>query len=69
MSRAFIFTCFQIECKDKNCLIIDDLCDGGGTFLGIRSQIQPKYSTLIITHGIFSKGTKVLTDVFDAVYV
>ena len=42
MSRAFIFTCFQIECKDKNCLIIDDLCDGGGTFLGIRSQIQPK---------------------------
>lgn len=47
------------KCEGKNCLIIDDLCDGGGTFLGIASQIKPFYLTLMVTHGLFSKGVNV----------
>lgn len=44
------------KCKDRNCVVIDDLCDGGGTFLGIASQIQPRNLSLIVTHGLFTKG-------------
>ena len=55
------------KCTDKPIVIIDDLCDGGGTFLGILSQIKPSHSTLIVTHSIFSKGTSVLTDKFDQI--
>jgi len=57
------------KCKNRNCVIIDDLCDGGGTFLGIASQINPAYLTLIVTHGVFSKGTKLFEGVFNEVIV
>ena len=55
------------KCKDRNCVIIDDLCDGGGTFLGIASQIEPKHLTLIVTHGIFSKECKIFEGVFNEI--
>lgn len=54
-------------CKDRNCVIIDDLCDGGGTFLAIASQIQPKHLTLMVTHGIFSKGFRELEKHFQSI--
>lgn len=44
------------KCKGRNCVIIDDLCDGGATFLAIAQQIEPRHLTLIVSHGIFSKG-------------
>jgi len=47
-------------CAGKPCVIIDDLCDGGGTFIKIAEQIIPSSLTLIVTHGIFSKGVKPL---------
>lgn len=41
-------------------LIVDDICDGGGTFVGVAKalrEIQPHVKiTLFVTHGIFSKG-------------
>lgn len=55
------------KCKDRNCLIIDDICDGGGTFIGIAEQIQPKYLTLMVTHGIFSQGFKKLEKYFQSI--
>lgn len=55
------------KCKDRNCVIIDDLCDGGGTFLGIASQIKPRNLELIVTHGIFSKGYKALMTHFNRI--
>jgi len=55
------------KCEGRNCVIIDDLCDGGGTFLGTASQIKPASLTLIVTHGIFSKGWKVFEGVFDEI--
>lgn len=55
------------KCKDRNCVIIDDLCDGGGTFIGIATQIDPAHLTLIVSHGIFSKGFGVLEQYFDEI--
>lgn len=57
------------KCKNRNCVIIDDLCDGGGTFLAIAQQIQPAHLTLIVTHGIFSKGFTELEKTFNQIIV
>lgn len=40
-------------------LIVDDICDGGGTFSGIAAKIReigPRKVSLFVTHGIFSTG-------------
>lgn len=45
--------------KDKVCLIVDDICDGGGTFIGLAKVLRDAGATkvnLFVTHGIFSKG-------------
>lgn len=58
-----------MECLNRNCVIIDDLCDGGATFLAIADQIKPKHLTLIVTHGIFSKGFALLEQKFSEIIV
>ena len=55
------------KCKDRNCVIIDDICDGGATFLAIANQVQPKKLTLIVSHGIFSRGFGPLTEKFQQI--
>ena len=57
------------ECTNRNCVIIDDICDGGGTFLAIAEKIQPAHLTLIVTHGIFSKGFEPLQQYFQQIIV
>ena len=44
--------------KSLDTIIIDDICDGGGTFIGIANELQMSRErlTLYVTHGIFSKG-------------
>lgn len=51
-------------------LIVDDICDGGGTFLGLEEVISTMGCTadLYVTHGIFSQGTEKLLDKFKNVY-
>lgn len=42
-----------------NALIVDDICDGGGTFVGLAKELRAKGAEkvyLYVTHGIFSKG-------------
>ncbi len=50
----------------NNMLIVDDLCDGGATFLGMVDKLKEEYSNvnahLYVTHGLFSKGKKILED-------
>ncbi|MCG2615771.1 hypothetical protein LZZ85_15835 [Terrimonas sp. NA20] len=44
------------------CFIIDDICDGGGTFAGTAKMLKEKGASkviLVVSHGIFSKGTKI----------
>lgn len=49
----------------KRCLIIDDICDGGGTFMGIAKKLRDnKFEEvhLAVSHGIFSRGVFPLTE-------
>jgi ribose-phosphate pyrophosphokinase len=57
------------KCYNRNCVIIDDICDGGGTFLAIAQQIKPAHLTLVVTHGIFSKGFSELEKYFQQIIV
>ena len=46
-------------------LIVDDICDGGRTFIEIAKAVQkfkPKSIELLVSHGIFSKGLMGLID-------
>jgi ribose-phosphate pyrophosphokinase len=46
---------------DKNVLIVDDICDGGATFVLLAQALRnegAKSIKLFVTHGIFSKGVK-----------
>lgn len=52
---------YETEVVDKNypTLVVDDICDGGGTFIGIAERLVEKgYNNLylFVSHGIFSKG-------------
>ena len=43
----------------KPCIIIDDICDGGGTFIGLAKELKKHNAGnlyLAVSHGIFSKG-------------
>jgi ribose-phosphate pyrophosphokinase len=55
----------------EDLLIVDDICDGGRTFTEL-AKVLKDYDlgslSLYVTHGIFSAGVQVLTDVFDKVY-
>ena len=57
------------KCRGRNCVIIDDICDGGATFLAIAEQIKPTHFSLMVTHGIFSKGFMDLEKSFDEIIV
>ena len=54
-------------------VIVDDIIDGGGTFIGLADTIrgQPSYAPgrcrmiLIASHGLFTKGTGALASRFD----
>lgn len=45
-------------------LIVDDICDRGGTFMGVAQalkKIEPNlHITLFVTHGIFSGGKEII---------
>jgi ribose-phosphate pyrophosphokinase len=65
----------QIEVyNDKDFIIIDDICDGGATFINIAKEVRRLYPDktnkiyLIVTHGIFSKGFETLEEYFDGIY-
>jgi phosphoribosylpyrophosphate synthetase len=51
--------------KDKNVLIVDDLCDGGATFKILAKDLLAngaKRVVLFVSHGIFSKGIDTLLE-------
>lgn len=50
---------------DFDALIVDDLCDGGGTFIQAAQSLYDAGATsvgLFVTHGIFSRGYQPLLD-------
>lgn len=62
---------FSVEVESgKKYLVVDDICDGGGTFVGLGEKIveQGASADLYVTHGIFSKGTKELNKLYGIIY-
>lgn len=63
---------FQIEGLDPDgfYLIVDDICDGGGTFLGlVEASGLEGHIDLYVSHGVFSKNALVnLENTFEYVY-
>lgn len=57
------FKVYNDDLQGANCLIVDDICDGGGTFVGLAEELKNKNAGklyLAVSHGIFSKGFAVL---------
>lgn len=55
----------------KDVVIVDDICDGGGTFIGLANALRERNCgkiSLYVTHGIFSKGLFPFIGVFDTIW-
>lgn len=53
------------DARGQDLLIIDDICDGGGTFIGLTKELLKGGAnsvSLYVNHGIFSKGIDILID-------
>jgi ribose-phosphate pyrophosphokinase len=58
---------------NKDIFIIDDICDGGRTFVEIGKAIKEnkKFTGriyLVVTHGIFTYGFELLSEYFEQIY-
>jgi ribose-phosphate pyrophosphokinase len=53
---------------DALVVVVDDICDGGGTLLGVADAMRTNYGPcslhLWTTHGLYSKGLDALLDTF-----
>jgi len=55
----------------KDVYIVDDICDGGGTFLLLAKELRKRNCgkiNIIVSHGIFSQGETSLRDCIDHIY-
>lgn len=60
----------------KEYLIIDDICDGGRTFITLANELRRKHGEgdsqirihLVVTHGIFSNGFSQILEVIDTIH-
>lgn len=65
------FKVYDDDLAGNDCLIVDDICDGGGTFLGLAEELKKKNAGklyLAVSHGIFSKGFEELDKVFEKIF-
>lgn len=58
-----------------NLFVLDDLCDGGRTFIEVAKALHAKCTwgkigrlELAVTHGLFTKGVGVVKDFYDEIY-
>nr|WP_322623756.1 ribose-phosphate diphosphokinase [uncultured Flavobacterium sp.] len=65
------FKVYEDDLNGADILIVDDICDGGGTFAGIADALKAKNAGklyLAVSHGIFSKGFEVFEGRFEKVF-
>lgn len=65
------FKVYTSDIEGKDCLIVDDICDGGATFIGLANVLRQKNAGkiyLAVSHGIFSKGLNELAATFDKIF-
>ena len=61
----------QDDLGGKDCFIIDDICDGGATFIGVAKELKQRNAgkvSLIVSHGIMSHGETELAQWIDHIY-
>lgn len=59
------------DLQGKDCYIVDDICDGGRTFIEIAKVLKTKNPgriALLVTHGLFTKGLEVFDGLIDDIY-
>jgi ribose-phosphate pyrophosphokinase len=59
------------DLKGKSCIIFDDICLGGRTFVGIAEELKRKNAGklyLAVSHGIFNQGIEHLLEHFDYIF-
>lgn len=57
--------------NDATLVVVDDICDGGRTFIEIAKNIPSTHTgkkILVVTHGIFSQGIGLLYNYFNEIY-
>ena len=68
-----IYEDYPYDTIKGNVCVVDDICDGGATFLSLAEMLkrsQPNANlNLYVTHGIFSKGLDDLEKYYDIIYV
>jgi ribose-phosphate pyrophosphokinase len=65
------FEVFANDLKGDDCVIVDDICDGGRTFIGIAQELKMKNAGdiyLCVSHGIFSHGFDELRKYFKKIF-
>lgn len=69
---GFSLNCRGIDLAGKKIVVLDDLCDGGGTFCGIAPLLReknPSAVNLYVTHAIQEEGLRRVAEAYDHVYI
>lgn len=70
-SKGEVSINFTGDVKDKTFLIVDDLCDGGATFIALGEKLKAQGAErvyLYVSHGLFSKGFSALEQTIDHIF-
>lgn len=62
---------YSDDVGDKDFLILDDICDGGRTFIELAKVLKTKTTGKVyfyVTHGIFANGLMVFNGVIDGIF-
>lgn len=59
------------DVSGRDCIIVDDICDGGRTFVELAKSLRAGGANsvdLYVSHGIFSKGMGVFENLINGIY-
>jgi ribose-phosphate pyrophosphokinase len=59
------------DVRGKNCVIIDDICSGGGTFINLAKKLEDMGANelyLIVSHAEGEYGMKNVLEYYDKVF-
>ena len=60
----------DVDLVGKTTVIVDDICDGGGTFIPLAEELKEQGASevwLFVTHGIFAKGLNIFKGKIDKI--
>ena len=58
----------DLEDAKGNGLVIDDICDGGRPFIELAKKLPEYALDLVVSHGLFTRGTEELWPYYNNVY-